>query len=116
MHLKHLKTLALAAIAGACLFAVDRPAQAAARGWWSARCYRRSTTAAAAPSAAAAPNAAQANRSVQRRYSFAPSQTYSAPAYAPSRNSPGMNGSYRPGPGYSPRNGINRADFKIRGL
>lgn len=110
MSLKHLKKICLAAFAMTVLMFADSSSQAATRLWWSPRSYRRS-----ASSASPATNSAQANRSSQRRYSFAPSTgTYSAPSY--SGGSRGYNGGYYQGRGYSPSNGINRADFKIRGL
>lgn len=110
MSLKHLKKICLAAFAMTVLMLADSSSQAATRSWWSPRSYRRSA------SSAPAASGAQANRSSQRRYSFAPSAgTYSAPSYSPS-GTLGINRTYRQGPGYSPRNGINRADFKIKGL
>lgn len=110
MKFKSLKKLCVAGFAVATLLIADNASQAATRSWFSPRGYRRSTT--AAPST----NSAQANRSSQRRYSFAPGGgTYSAPSYSPG-GTLGVNRTYRQGPGYSPRNGINRADFKIKGL
>lgn len=110
MSLKHLKKICLAAFAMTVLMLADSSSQAATRSWWSPRSYRRGA------SSAPATNSAQANRSSQRRYSFAPGAgTYSAPSYSPG-GTLGANRAYRQGPGYSPRNGINRADFKIKGL
>lgn len=112
---KRLKSWAALAFAAATLLAAESAAQAAGRGFWSFRSYRR-TTAAAAPARAPAPGAAQANRSTQRRYSYAPTgATYSPPSYSPGRRS-GYSRGYQEGYGYSPRDGIHRADFKIRGL
>lgn len=109
MKFKSLKKLCVAGFAVAALLIADNASQAATRSWFSPRCYQRSTT--ATPST----NSAQANRSSQRRYSFAPSGgTYSTPSY--SGGTRGYSGGYNQGSGYSPRNGINRADFKIRGL
>ena len=111
MPLKHLKRIRLAAFAMTVLMLADSSSQAATRLGWSPRGYRRS-----ASSASPAASSAQANRSSQRRYSFAPGGgTYSAPSYSPG-GTLGINRTYRQGPGYSPRNGINRADFKIKGL
>ena len=105
---KRLKGWAALAFAAATLLAAESAAQAAGRGCWTYRSYRRTT--------AAAPAAAQANRSTQRRYSYAPSgATYSPPSYSPSRRS-GYSRGYQEGYGYSPRDGIHRADFKIKGL
>ena len=86
-------------------------AQAGWRLFRSPRSYYRS---AAQSPAAAVPS----NRQPGRRYSLSPSAgVYSAQpySYSPSANL-GLNRSYNPGPGYSPRQGINRADFKIKGL
>ena len=79
-----------------------------------------------APAAATAPaTTAQAGGSVQqyRSYSYSPGRRYS---YSPgasvygqrtySRPALGTSSDYRPGPDYSPRQGINSAAFKVRGL
>ncbi len=110
MKFKSLRKLCVAGFAVAALLIADNALHAATRLGWSPRSYRRSA------SSAPATNSAQANRSSQRRYSFAPGGgTYSAPSYSPG-GTLGINRTYRQGPGYSPRNGINRADFKIKGL
>ncbi len=75
-----------------------------------------------APSEAA--TAQSAAPSQYRRYSYTPGQRYS---YAPSGSeygsgrynqgpALGTGSDYRPGPEYSPQQGINSAEFKIRGL
>jgi hypothetical protein len=61
---------------------------------------------------------AQARVQSNRRYSYSPAQsfgrTYSSPSY--DGGTLGLRNDYRPGPGYSPRQGINSAAYKIQGL
>jgi hypothetical protein len=105
-----------AATAVIILGVTEHSAEAGWRWFRSPRSYQRSTYqgSTATRATAAAPN----NRQSTRRYSLSPSaggystQPYS---YSPPANL-GLNRSYNPGPGYSPRQGINRADFKIKGL
>lgn len=59
---------------------------------------------------------AQARVEVGRRYSYAPG-AFSSP-YSPAGNGGtlGLRSTYRPGPGYAPRQGINSATVKVQGL
>jgi len=106
----------LIAIALLALTASDSLVFAVARPRCTPRSYQRGTTA-VVPSQPGA-TAARPNTQSTRRYSYAPGgAAYSTGGYSYSPPSTlGTNRSYRPGPGYSPRNGINSADFKIKGL
>lgn len=106
----------LMAIALTALLASDSLVFAAARPRRTPRSYQRGV-AAAAPSQPGI-NAARPNTQGTRRYSFTPGgSTYSTRGYSYSPSGTlGTNRNYRPGPGYSPRHGINSADFKIKGL
>lgn len=97
------------------LLAVDSAVWAFSRPRWTPRCYQRGT-AATAPVQQGDVTTRPGVQST-RRYSYTPGTSGFANGYS---NSPPMNsgngGSYRPGRGYTPSRGINRADFKIRGL
>jgi hypothetical protein len=111
----------LAAATAIILGATVHSAEAGWRWFRSPRSYQRSAYQGSTYQRSDAPRATAAapgNRQSVRRYSLSPSAGgYSTQPYSYSPPATlGLNRSYNPGPGYSPRQGINRADFKIKGL
>ncbi len=104
-------------VALAALLLVGATAQTSWAG--PCRCYRAYSYAPAPAATAQAAGSVQQNRSYSyspgRRYSYSPGvSAYGQGSY--NRPALGTSSDYRPGPDYSPRQGINSAAFKVRGL